>query len=426
MKVKDVAVINESASSKKNLPMEIFYLDTANLTEGYIGDIQRLNKKKDKIPSRAQRKVKDKTILYSTVRPRQHHYGILSNPPSNMIVSTGFATIDAKTEFVDPYYLYYQLTSQTNTEHLARIADTSVSLYPSITPEDIGNIDIKLPSISEQKRIAETIKVIDKKISLNHQINDNLEAMAKQLYDYWFVQFDFPNEEGRPYKSSGGEMVWNKKLKREIPKGWNETTLKSFIAENKGGDWGDDAPKDGTIRVGCVRGADIIKLNEVPTRYVSIRHSDRLLNDGDIVIEVSGGSPIQATGRVALITNEVIIRNGGALVCSNFCQSFSMKNRIFSEYFYYLWQSLYNNKNMFNYEGKTSGIKNFQTDIFLANHWYEAPEQLIERFHNIVSTYHLMIDKIIVENNNLTKQRDALLPLLMNGQVSINYHLSFY
>ena len=101
-----------------------------------------------------------------------------------------------------------------------------------------------------------------------------------------------------------------------------------------------------------------------------------------------------------------------------------MKKREFSEYFYYLWQNLYDNGNMFNFEGKTSGIKNFQTDVFLANHWFEVPKQLIETFHTIVAQYHLMIDQNIIENNNLTKQRDELLPLLMNGQASVNSDLS--
>ena len=249
--------------------------------------------------------------------------------------------------------------------------------------------------------------------------------MAKQLYDYWFVQFDFPNEEGKPYKSSGGKMVWNEKLKREIPEGWKDITLNAFIDKNKSGDWGYDTPRDGTIKVGCVRGADIIKLNDVPTRHITSQHSDRLLEDGDIVIEISGGSPVQATGRVALITDGVIGRNGGALVCSNFCQSFSMKRRVFSEYFYYLWKNLYDNDNMFNFEGKTSGIKNFQIDVFLANHWFEPLKELIEAFHAVVSKYHLMIDQNIIENNNLTKQREQLLPLLMNGQASVNYDLVY-
>ena len=280
------------------------------------------------------------------------------------------------------------------------------------------------PTKDEQNKLVSILASIDRKIELNRAINQNLEAMMKQLYDYWFVQFDFPNKEGKPYKSSGGKMVWNKKIKREIPEDWKEVTLNAFIDKNKAGDWGYDTPKDGTIKVGCVRGADIIKLNDVPTRYITSKHSDRLLEDGDIVIEISGGSPVQATGRVALITNGVIGRNGGALVCSNFCQSFNMKKREFSEYFYYLWRNLYDNGNMFNFEGKTSGIKNFQTDVFLANHWFEVPKQLIETFHTIVAQYHLMIDQNIIENNNLIKQRDELLPLLMNGQVSVNSDLS--
>lgn len=220
MRVKDIAIINKSACSKKRLPPEIYYLDTASLTEGHIENVQKFNKSKDKIPSRAQRKVEDKTILYSTVRPRQHHYGILNNPPSNLIVSTGFATIDANTEFVDPYYLYYQLISPKNSNYLATIADTAVSSYPSIAPEDIGNIDVKLPNLDEQKRVAGTIKCIDRKIEINKIISSRLESLARLIYDYWFVQFDFPDEYGRPYKSSGGKMVWNEDLKCEIPEGW--------------------------------------------------------------------------------------------------------------------------------------------------------------------------------------------------------------
>lgn len=325
---------------------------------------------------------------------------------------------EVNTNLANPYYLYRYL-SLLDLSNL----DSGTGV-PSMTFDNYYGLKIFLPNIEKQTKIAQILQTLDKKIIINRQINQNLEAMAKQLYDYWFVQFDFPNEDGKPYKSSDGEMVWNEKLKREIPNGWKDITLNAYIDKNKGGDWGYDTPKEGTIKVGCVRGADIVKLNDVPTRHITLKHYDRLLEDGDIVIEISGGSPVQATGRVALITKGVIERNGGALVCSNFCQSFSMKKRVFSEYFYYLWQSLYDNNNMFNFEGKTSGIKNFQTDVFLANHWFEVPEQLILKFHDIVQEYHSQIDQNIIENNYLTKQRNELLPLLMNGQVSVNSDLS--
>mgnify|MGYP003193904973 FL=1 len=340
----------------------------------------------------------------------------------DVILGYHCALITPNKDILDGRYLNALLHTDYAKKYFACNASGSGQRY-ALSVEALNSFPVPMIPLRNQERIGEIFSALDKKIELNRRINQNLEAMAKQPYDYWLVQFDFPNEEGKPYKSSGGEMVWNEKLKREIPKRWKDITLNAFIDKNKGGDWGYDTSKDGTIKVGCVRGADIIKLNDVPTRHITSKHSDRLLEDGDIVIEISGGSPVQATGRVALITKGVIERNGGALVCSNFCQSFSMKKRVLSEYFYYLWQSLYDNDNMFNFEGKTSGIKNFQTDVFLANHWFEAQEQLIEKFHAIVSQYHLMIDKNIIENNNLTKQRDELLPLLMNGQVLVNSDL---
>lgn len=99
----------------------------------------------------------------------------------------------------------------------------------TLSNDTISNIPVLLPSLEEQHKIGAILSNIDRKIELNKAINDNLEAMAKQLYDYWFVQFDFPNEEGKPYKSSGGEMVWNEKLKREIPKGWKIMPLNNWL-----------------------------------------------------------------------------------------------------------------------------------------------------------------------------------------------------
>ena len=249
--------------------------------------------------------------------------------------------------------------------------------------------------------------------------------MAKQLYDYWFVQFDFPNEEGKPYKSSGGKMVWNTDLHMSIPHNWDTCHLRDYISKNNTGDWGyDTSAENRSIKVGCVRGADIVKLNDLPVRYIKDNNTSKLLSAWDIVVEVSGGSPTQATGRSALITPGVLKRNGSCLTCSNFCHAFTIKNYKASAYFYFMWRMFYDNNNMFNFEGKTSGIKNFMTETFLANKWLDIPNELIERFFNQIKILLEQIDKNIEENNTLTKQRDELLPLLMNGQVSVNYHLS--
>ena len=249
--------------------------------------------------------------------------------------------------------------------------------------------------------------------------------MAKQLYDYWFVQFDFPNEDGKPYKASGGKMVWNDDLHMDIPYNWRTCLLKDYIDKNNTGDWGYDAAAEKrSIKVGCIRGADIVKLNDLPVRYIKDNNTSKLLSAWDIVIEVSGGSPTQATGRCAFITPGVLKRNGNSLTCSNFCHAFTMKNYKASAYFYLMWRMFYDNNNMFNFEGKTSGIKNFMTETFLANKWIDIPNELIEPFFNQIKILFEQIDKNIEEINTLTKQRDELLPLLMNNQVSVNYHLS--
>ena len=249
--------------------------------------------------------------------------------------------------------------------------------------------------------------------------NRNLEALAKQLYDYWFVQFDFPDENGRPYKSSGGKMVWNEDIQMSIPYGWDVCRLSDFIGKNNTGDWGTDEPSGNSIEIGCIRGADILTLNDLPKRYIKSNKVEKLLTEWDVVIEVSGGSPVQATGRSAYITPGVIERNGGNISCSNFCHAFSFKDYRDSAYFFYVWNMFYDNGIMFNYEGKTSGIKNFMTDVFLANKWINGPKTLIVKFYNVIKEIYAKMDANVSENNRLVKQRDELLPLLMNGQVEV-------
>ena len=111
------------------------------------------------------------------------------------------------------------LISDKITNYLCGQNTNTSGSHKRINPDNFLDINIILPGLAEQKRIGKLLSDIDHKIELNRAINQNLEAMAKQLYNYWFVQFDFPNEEGKPYKSSGGKMVWNEKLKREIPFG---------------------------------------------------------------------------------------------------------------------------------------------------------------------------------------------------------------
>ena len=255
---------------------------------------------------------------------------------------------------------------------------------------------------------------------LQVQINRNLEELARLIYDYWFVQFDFPDKNGKPYKSNGGKMVWNKALKRKIPEGWEVSVLNDFVDTCENGEWGaDEESSKNNIKVGCVRGADIEDMMDLPVRYISNGNQKKLLKEFDIIVEISGGSPTQATGRSNFVSSELLKRNEGKITCSNFCKSLRLKDENTSSYFFMLWQKLYEWNYMFNHEGKTSGLKNLMIDSVLETKWSVPPKELMVKYHSIFQKALKQREFLKTENKNLSEVRDFLLPLLMNGQVSL-------
>ncbi len=172
----EIVKTNASSYSSKENWGYVNYLDTGNITRNKIEEIQRIDLGCEKLPSRAKRKVKYNSILYSTVRPNQLHYGIVKEQPSNFLVSTGFAVIDVNETVAVPDYVFYVLTQSEVTEHLQAIGEQSVSAYPSIKPIDIENLEILLPDVETQKRIVSILASIDGKIKENERINNNLAA----------------------------------------------------------------------------------------------------------------------------------------------------------------------------------------------------------------------------------------------------------
>ena len=166
--------INQSTYSPKENWEFINYLDTGNITKNKVDEIQHINTASDKLPSRARRKVKKDSIVYSTVRPNQHHYGIINKQPENFLVSTGFAVIEVDSSVANPNYIYYFLTQREIVEHLQALAEQSVSAYPSIKPSDIENLEIALPNKEVQEKVVSILSVLDEKIFQNTEINNNL------------------------------------------------------------------------------------------------------------------------------------------------------------------------------------------------------------------------------------------------------------
>jgi type I restriction enzyme S subunit len=416
MRIKDICDINAFSISVNDEIDNIQYLDTSNLTENKIGELQSMLL--SEAPSRAQRRVKNNTILYSTVRPNQKHYGILSNPCHNLIVSTGFATLDIKESLkneYDAHFLYYLLTQNWVTLHLQTLAENSVSSYPSINASDIGNLDFSFPIIEVQRQLASILKNIDDKIVLNRSINRNLEALAKQLYDYWFVQFDFPDENGRPYKSSGGKMVWNEKLKRNIPKNWECVKIKEVAKTYSGGTPTSSKTEyyeNGTvpwINSGELNSAYITSTSNFITELGLKESSAKFYPKNTILIALYGAT----AGKVSFLTFEACSNQA---VCGVMLENPFMVN--YTRFY------LSNLLDYYILLSSGSARDNISQET-IKNTWLIKPDnEILNAFDQICQKTTQLIVANQIEIDNLTMQRDELLPLLMNGQITVNSDLS--
>lgn len=357
----------------------------------------------------------------SILLPRK---GTLSNI---QYVNKPFWTVDTiyysviNKKLANPFYLFNYLKSL----DLSNL--NSGTGVPSMTFNSYYDLDIKLPDLHTQKSIAKVLSDLDAKIELNNRINRELEAMAKTLYDYWFVQFDFPNEQCKPYKASGGKMVYNAELKREVPEGWEVKTIAKWIKNDKSGDWGKEKEEGNyQLKVSCVRGADLNGLNgngelKPRTRFILENNSNKLLENHDLIVEISGGSPTQSTGRLAFITEETLQRFPNPLICSNFCKAFTLKEEKYLYNFVYQWNRIYDNGVLFGWEGKTSGIKNLLFESFVTNHKEAYPKsEIVEKFYDFAKPLHSQKQKNLIQNQQLSELRDWLLPMLMNGQVTVS------
>ena len=315
----------------------------------------------------------------------------------NVVLGYHCALITPNPTIVDGKYLNAFMHTQYIQKYFENNASGSGQRY-TLSNDTISNIPVLLPSMEVQHTIGKLLADLDRKIELNRRINDNLEAMAKQLYDYWFVQFDFPNGEGKPYKSSGGAMVWNEKLKREIPQGWSDCILGEICDMYQPKTLGlNDLSEDSEYKV---YGA-----NGIIGHYSSYNHEN-----SEIAMACRGNScgTINRTSPKSWIT-------GNAMVIK-------FRNKeIHNEY---IKQAL----KYANVKGAISGSGQPQlTRENLSLLKMTQPNYaILEAFSQKVAAIVAMELEIEEQNDNLTKQRDELLPLLMNGQVSVNYHLSAF
>ncbi|MGK8362362.1 restriction endonuclease subunit S [Streptococcus oralis] len=309
-------------------------------------------------------------------------------------------------------FLYYFL--QTN-PFITTNGSTIKRLYnDNLRDTKIPNV----PSIQQQNQITDILGALDKKIQINNQINQELEAMAKTLYDYWFVQFDFPDQNGKPYKSSGGKMVYNPELKREIPERWGVEKLGELIQLERGVTYAksDIVEKTTNDAIGVLRATNITRnvmdLNDLVYLTKDKINNKQIIKQNETLIVMSSGSK-EHLGKNAINYYEEVI--GFGAFCSKIVpQKYSAYINTFlqsSEFKCYLLK-----------QSMGTNINNLTNSDILDCRIILPNEEILDKFENMVEKNIKLISNNYIQNQELTQLRDWLLPMLMNGQVKVeNY-----
>jgi type I restriction enzyme S subunit len=273
------------------------------------------------------------------------------------------------------------------------------SAQKALTIIGLKHLPVFLPSIADQSEIVNNLRAFDDKIDLLHRQNKTLEQLAETLFRQWFV-------EGTDLESK---------------------TLGAFIETTIGGEWGKEtADGDYQLEVQCIRGTDIADLEtgipeRTPIRFIKQKKFESIeIEDGDLVLEISGGTDDQSTGRTAYINNDVKALFKYPLIFSNFCRLIRPKKKEYSFFLYSYIHHLYKQGDLFNLENGSSGIKNLNYKALLFDLEYKLPDQeKVVQYHHDVEQYFYKINKNKLQILTLTQMRDTLLPKLMSGEVRV-------
>ncbi len=303
-------------------------------------------------------------------------------------------------------YLFY---CYKNIRWTTSVGSTILRLYN----DDIRNTDIIVPHLSEQKKISSVLSSLDDKIALNKKINAKLEAMAKRLYDYWFVQFDYPDKNGKPYKTSGGKMVWNEVLKREIPEGWEVKKLGEVVELLKDGTHNPPSRVENGIALltGTMFGEnflDYTKATYIAKEDYFIIHSKYEPLENDIII-----TKIGTLGNINILRDiDIPI----AIHCNSALLRF--QNTFGFYYPFFFCKSALFQLRLKSVKGQS--IQEFASLDKIASILCEIPkDEILISFNKTVKPIMKQMIRISKEIKKLTDLRDRLLPLLMNGQVEV-------
>ena len=386
------------------------FLNTGNVRQNSFdfSNLDFITKEKDNL-LRNGKLQRDDIVL--TTRGTVGNVALYSQevPYSNVRINSGMVIIRVNKNVWHPYFIYLFFQSHLFKKQISRLI--SGSAQPQLPISILETVSIPQLTLDEQKEIIFNIKSIDQKIQINNQINQELEAMAKTLYDYWFVQFDFPDQNGNPYKSSGGKMLYHPELKREIPEGWGVEKLGELAQFKNGINYEKTSSGSEKVKIINVRNisSSTIFINQTDLDEIFLENdksTNFIVNEGMILITRSG-----IPGATRLVSElEAKTVYSGFIIASE-VNDLIYKNLIF----YYLKHVEEVLKN----QSAGTIMKNISQSVLTDMAVSLPPQNLLLKFNSIIDNLLEQMKNVQRQNQELTQLRDWLLPMLMNGQVKV-------
>jgi type I restriction enzyme S subunit len=410
VKLKDIVTVKNGSTPSTSNPNfydgEIIWItpkDLSNQNGRYVWKGERTITN-DGLSSCSSTLLPKGTVLMSSRAP----IGLLSIAATELCTNQGFKNFIPNKNVINSEFLYYYL--KTKIHDIEKLG--SGTTFKEVSKSSIENFELTIPQdINDQYKISNILSSLDSKIELNNRINAELEAMAKTIYDYWFVQFDFPDKNGKPYKSSGGKMVWNEELKREVPEGWEVKRLREFVDTGSGGtplSTRKEFYEKGNIpwiNSGEVNSSFIIEAKKFITEEGLTNSSAKIFPRGTILMAMYGAT----AGQVSLMDFDASTNQAICAILPN--------DKKIVPYLKFGLHQMY--KYLLNLSSG-SARDNLSQDKIRDLLFVIPEDKILVRFYEVASSNFNKILINLKENQQLASLRDWLLPMLMNGQVKVN------
>ncbi|WP_301420924.1 restriction endonuclease subunit S [Mammaliicoccus lentus] len=396
----------DSVSKKHTFPDDkIIFLNTSDIEKGYV--LHNNYSMIDSLPGQAKKSIQKGDILYSEIRPKNERFAYINFASDDYVVSTKLMVLrNKKPEILNTKYFYIYITSKKTIDYLQNLAESRSGTFPQITFSEVKNMVIDIPTLAVQNKIVNSIESINKKIELNKRIIANLEELSQTLFKRWFVDFEFPDENGNPYKTSGGEMIDSELGK--IPKNWGTSTVKNMSTKVISGGTPNRKIEDYWIngdipwlKTKEINNNIILKTEEYITEEGLLKSSAKFIEENSTVIAMYGAT----AGKIGYVAKTMTTNQA---CCA-----------IESDYPVFIYKYFKYNSDYIKTLASGSAQQNLNKKILEDLCIVDPDKKVLLLFEEILNSTIKMMKVKVKENCELVLLRDTLLPKLMSGEIEI-------